>query len=68
VPVSYYIEHGFSSLLYKSSFVSTKITFSRIGFWARIVNGKKEKISRTLYDILYQLDLWDVCHSKGTTI
>jgi hypothetical protein len=35
-----------------------------IGFWARIVNGKKEKISRTLYDILYQLDLCDVYHSK----
>jgi hypothetical protein len=35
-----------------------------IGFWAGIVNGKKEKISRTLYDILYQLDLCDVLHSK----
>jgi hypothetical protein len=35
-----------------------------IGFWARIVNGKKEKISRTLYDILYQLDLCDVYHFK----
>ena len=31
-----------------------------IGYCAGIVNGKKEKISRTLYDILYQLDLCDV--------
>jgi hypothetical protein len=33
-------------------------------FFVRIVNGEKEKISKTLYDILYQLDLCDVYHSK----
>ena len=44
--------------------MSVHINARMIGFWARIVNGKKEKISRTLYDILYQLDLCDVYHSK----
>jgi hypothetical protein len=44
--------------------MSVHINARMIGFWARIVNGKKEKISRTLYNILYQLDLCDVYHSK----
>ena len=44
--------------------MSVHINARMIGFWAGIVNGKKEKISRTLYDILYQLDLCDVYHSK----
>ena len=39
--------------------MSVHINARMIGFWAHIVNGKKEKISKTLYDILYQLD-----HSK----
>jgi hypothetical protein len=37
-----------------------------IGFWAGIVNGKKEKISRTLYDILYQLDL--TCYTLNQVV
>jgi hypothetical protein len=48
--------------------MSVHINARMIGFWARIVNGKKEKISRTLYDILYQLDLCDVYHSKWFNI
>ena len=35
-----------------------------IGFWERIVNGKREKISHTLYDMLYKLDIGNVYHSK----
>jgi hypothetical protein len=31
--------------------MSVHINARMIGFWARIVNGKKEKISRTLYDL-----------------
>ena len=34
------------------------------GFWERIVNGKHEKISYTLYNILYKLDKENVYHSK----
>jgi hypothetical protein len=48
--------------------MSVHINARMIGFWARIVNGKKEKISRTLYDILYQFDLCDVYHSKWSAI
>jgi hypothetical protein len=44
--------------------MSVHINARMLGFWARIVNGKKEKISKTLYAILYQLDLCDVYHSK----
>ena len=35
-----------------------------IGFWQRIINGKKEKISCTLYNMLYKLDKGNVFHSK----
>ena len=35
-----------------------------VGFWKRIITGKKEKISRTLYEMLYKLDSADVYHSK----
>ena len=48
--------------------MSVHINARMVGFWARIVNGKKEKISKTLYDILYQLDLCDVYHSKWLKI
>jgi hypothetical protein len=48
--------------------MSVHINARMIGFWARIVNGKKEKISKTLYDILYQLDLCDVYYSKWLKI
>ncbi|KAK6188042.1 hypothetical protein SNE40_004310 [Patella caerulea] len=34
-----------------------------VGFWKRLVTGKEEKISRTLYEILYRLDSGDVYHS-----
>jgi hypothetical protein len=37
--------------------MSVHINARMISFWVRI-----EKISRTLYDILYQLDLCDVYH------
>jgi hypothetical protein len=40
--------------------MSVHINARMIGFWARIVKGKKEKIYRTLYDILYQLDLCQI--------
>ena len=33
--------------------MSVHINARMLGFWARIVNGKKEKISKTLYAILY---------------
>jgi hypothetical protein len=35
-----------------------------IGFWEHILNGKKEKISHTLYEILYKLQIGNVYHSK----
>ena len=34
-----------------------------IGFWQKIVSGKKEKISRMLYDIVFNLHKEDVFHS-----
>jgi hypothetical protein len=40
--------------------MSVHINARMIGFWARIVNGEKEKISKTLYDILYQLYFLDL--------
>ena len=44
--------------------MSVSINARMIGFWERIITGKKEKISRTLYDMLYRLDAGDVYHSK----
>ena len=44
--------------------MSINIKARMIGFWQRIINGKKEKISRTLYDMLYRLDKGDIYHSK----
>ncbi len=35
-----------------------------VGFWQRIMCGKKEKISVTLYSILYQLSKRNIYHSK----
>ena len=40
------------------------ISARMIGFWERIVSGKREKISYTLYNILYKLDEGKVYHSK----
>lgn len=44
--------------------MSVNIKARMIGFWKRIVTGKKEKISRTLYEMLYKLDSSNVYHSK----
>ena len=44
--------------------MSVNIKARMVGFWKRIVTGKKEKISRTLYEMLYKLDSGNVYHSK----
>jgi hypothetical protein len=59
-----FITHGFRV---SGVPMSVHINARMIGFWARIVNGKKENISKTLYDILYRLDLCDVYYSKWST-
>jgi hypothetical protein len=43
--------------------MSVSVKARMIGFWERILTGKREKISRTLY-IIYKLDVPDVFHSK----
>ena len=44
--------------------MAVSISARMIGFWERIVSGKREKISYTLYNILYKLDEGKVYHSK----
>ena len=44
--------------------MSVNIKARMVGFWKCIVTGKKEKISPTLYDMLYKLDSGDIYHSK----
>ena len=38
-----------------------------LNFWARIINGKQEKISVLLYKLLYELHKRDVFHSTWIT-
>lgn len=44
--------------------MSVAIKARMIGFWERILTGKQEKVSQTLSDIIYKLDVADVYHSK----
>lgn len=44
--------------------ISVALKARMIGFWERILTSKKEKISRTLYDITHKLDIADVYHFK----
>lgn len=44
--------------------ISVPIKARMIGFWERILTGRHEKISRTLYDIICKLSVVDVYHFK----
>jgi hypothetical protein len=44
--------------------LSVSIDARMIGFWQRIISGKNTKISRMLYEIMYNLDKEDVFHFK----
>jgi hypothetical protein len=44
--------------------MSVHINARMIGFWARIVNGKKEKISKTLY---VHLGALEICNFQYST-
>jgi hypothetical protein len=39
--------------------MSVSVKARMIGFWERILTGKREKISQTVYDIVYKFDVAD---------
>lgn len=44
--------------------ISVALKARMIGFWERILTGKREKISQTLHNIIHKLDVAGVHHFK----